>query len=265
MSYTIIIPARLASTRLPNKALALIGDKAMIVHVALAARRSGATRVVVATDSERIVQVLDNAGIESVMTDATHETGTDRLAQASDLLGLADEDLVVNWQGDEPLLPPEVADQVASRLVQSPDNAMATAVYPIRNAADFANPNVVKALLDAKNNAIAFSRAPIPWHRDSPGGWNNESADTQAWHHLGIYAYRVSFLRSFVKLVPAPIEQRESLEQLRALWHGHQIGAVLLDSAPPPGIDTEQDLDRARESLAQGIAGTVQNTKNTLN
>lgn len=265
MNYTIIIPARLASSRLPNKALATIGDKAMIVHVALAARRSLASRVVVATDSGRIVNVLDEAGIESVMTDTNHPTGTDRLAQASDILGLTDEEIVVNWQGDEPLMPPDVADQVARRLVQTPGNAMATAVHPIRNAQDFANPNVVKALLDANNNAIAFSRAPIPWCRDSPCGWSDDSTQSQAWHHLGIYAYRVSFLRSFVQMDPAPIERLESLEQLRALWNGFQIGAILLDHAPPPGIDTEADLARARESLAQGTAGTVQNTKNTLN
>ena len=265
MNYTIIIPARLASTRLPNKALALIGDKAMIVHVALAARQSAATRVVVATDSEQIVEVLTDAGIESVMTDSGHPTGTDRLAQASNILGLDDDDCVVNWQGDEPLMPASVADQVAQRLLQTPGNAMATAVHPIRDARDFANPNVVKAVLDRNDNAIAFSRAPIPWHRDSPCGWSDDSPHFHAWHHLGIYAYRVSFLRSYVDLTPAPIELAESLEQLRALWHGFQIGVIRLDHAPPPGIDTEEDLARARESLTQETAGTVQNAKNTLN
>lgn len=247
MSFTIIIPARMKSTRLPDKPLKDILGKHMIVRVAQAAARTRADRIVVATDHEAILEACRANGVEAVMTRADHATGTDRLAEAARLIGLAPEDIVVNLQGDEPLMPPEVVNDAAELLASRPECAISTAAHTIHSIEDFLNPNVVKVELDGRGNALTFSRAPIPWPRDAfredrsrlPEGF-------RPLHHLGLYAYRASFLEKFPNLPPAPIERTESLEQLRALWNGERIAVLVLDEALPAGVDTEEDLERVR-------------------
>ena len=250
MSFTVLIPARLASSRLPNKPLADIAGLPMVVRVALQARQSAASRVVVAADSSAIVQACEAHGIEAVLTHADHPSGSDRLAQACELLGLHGDDLVVNVQGDEPLIDPALIDAVAQVLASAPGASVGTAAHPIATREDYLNPNVVKVVCNAQGLAHYFSRAPIPFHRDQP--------DTQWWaadssfaplRHVGIYAYKAGFLRSFPQLTPAPTEQVESLEQLRALWHGHQIAVHITPHAPGAGVDTPEDLARVRALL----------------
>lgn len=248
MSFTIIIPARMKSTRLPNKPLKDILGSPMIVRVAEAARRTHAARIVVATDHPDILEACKAHGVEAVMTREDHTTGTDRLAEAARLIGLGPDEIVVNLQGDEPLMPEAVVNDVADLLASRPECAIATAAHTIHSVEDFFNPNVVKVELDGRGNALTFSRAPIPWPRDAfredrsrlPEGF-------QPLHHLGLYAYRVSFLEKFPQLPPAPIERTESLEQLRALWNGDRIAVLVLDEALPAGVDTEEDLERVRE------------------
>ncbi len=244
MAFTVLIPARLASTRLPNKPLADIAGLPMIVRVARQAQRSGAQRVVVACDSPQIVQVCQAHAIEAVLTKADHPSGSDRLAQACDLLGLADSQIVVNVQGDEPMIDPLLISQVAQCLTDNPLCSMGTAAHAIASEADMANPNVVKVVLDARSNALYFSRSLIPYNRD-------QHVDApQPLRHVGIYSYRVGFLRQFPQLPQAPIEVSESLEQLRALWHGHRIAVYVTLHAPGPGVDTPEDLERVRQLLA---------------
>jgi len=248
--FVVIVPARLASTRLPRKALADLGGLPMVVRVARRAALSGATRVVVATDCDEVLDACRRFDVEAVLTRADHPTGTDRLAEAADALQLADEAIVANVQGDEPLLPPEVVTRVADLLARRPDCAMATAAHRLADAAEFFSPNVVKVVADAGGRALLFSRAPIPWARDAfaasrerlPGG-------LPAWRHVGLYAYRAGFLRRFPTLPRAPIEEQESLEQLRALWHGFGIAVLPLDEPLPPGVDTPSDLDTVRALL----------------
>lgn len=252
MNFTVLIPARLASTRLPNKPLADLGGAPMIVRVAQRAMQSTASRTVVATDSSGIIEKCRAFGISAVLTRADHPSGSDRLAEACNVLGLADEDIVVNLQGDEPFMDPALIDAVAGLLDERPDCAMSTAAYPIDQLADFLNPNVVKVVLDARRNALYFSRAPIPAARDFAGKawWENGQDDdkrTRPLRHIGIYAYRVGFLRQFPKLPQAPLERLESLEQLRALWHGHRIAVHITEGAPVVGVDTPEDLERARK------------------
>lgn len=252
MTFTVLIPARLASSRLPDKPLADLCGKPMIVRVAEAAALAGANRVAVATDAPAVVQAVRAAGFEAVLTRVDHPSGTDRLAEASQHLGLGDDEIVVNLQGDEPLMPPAVCAAVAHALTAQSDLAMSTAAHAIASAAEFSNPNVVKVVCSANDRALYFSRATIPFHRDgSVAGWV-APADARApvLRHVGIYAYRAGFLRRFPQLAPAPLERAESLEQLRALWHGHPIGVVRLDEAPPAGVDTPDDLVRVRALLA---------------
>jgi len=248
--FTVLIPARYASTRLPAKALADIGGRPMVVRVAERALASGAARVVVATDDSRIAAAVAAHGFDAVMTRATHATGTDRLAEAAALLGLAPDEIVVNVQGDEPLLAPALMERVAHLLAQRDDAAMATACHRITDTAEGFNPNVVKVVLDARNYALYFSRATIPWARDAfAGGERVIPAGLPLYRHYGLYAYRVSFLQAFPRLAPAPIESFEALEQLRALWHGHRIVVEIADGTPAPGVDTEDDLARVRALL----------------
>lgn len=248
--FTVLIPARYASTRLPAKALADINGQPMVVRVAERARTSGAQRVVVATDDPRIAAAVTAHGFDAIMTRATHATGTDRLAEAADLLALAPDEIVVNVQGDEPLLDPALMARVAHLLAERDDAAMATACHRIVDAAEGFNPNVVKVVLDARNYALYFSRATIPWARDAfTGGERAIPADLPLYRHYGLYAYRVSFLQMFPRLAPAPIESFEALEQLRALWHGHRIVVEIAAGTPAPGVDTEDDLARVRELL----------------
>lgn len=248
MHYTVLIPARVASSRLPNKPLADIAGAPMVVRVAQRVRSgvSPEVRIVVAGDSPAIITACHDHGIEAVLTRADHPSGSDRLAEASQLLGLSDADIVVNVQGDEPLIDAALVQAVAAALVAQPDAAMGTAAHAIDNAADFANPNVVKVVLNAKGLALYFSRAPIAWWRDGFASGIHALPQPAPLRHIGIYAYRVGFLRLFPQLAQAPIEVTESLEQLRALWHGYRIAVHVADHAPGPGVDTPEDLERVR-------------------
>lgn len=252
MSFVILIPARMHSTRLPRKPLVDIDGLPMIVRVAERGRAAGADRVVVATDHEEIVRVCKEYDIEVVLTSDSHPTGTDRLAEAVSILGLRDDEIVVNLQGDEPLMPVDVMRDVATLLAEHPDWAMTTAAHTLSSVEDFLNPNVVKVTTDVTGRALTFSRAPMPWPRDHfretktslPAGFT-------ALHHLGLYAYRVAFLKAFPTLAQAPLEKFESLEQLRALYYGYEIGVLTLDAALPAGVDTEDDLERVRKVFAE--------------
>lgn len=252
MSFTVLIPARLASLRLPNKPLADIQGAPMVVRVAQRAMQSQATRTVVAADSTEILEKCAAFGVQAVLTRADHPSGSDRLAEACQQLGLSDDCIVVNVQGDEPLIEPGLIDAVAELLHQRPDCAMSTAAHAIEELADFLNPNVVKVVLDARQTALYFSRAPIPAARDFAGQawWSAGSTLPKPLRHVGIYAYRVGFLRQFPLLPQAPLERLESLEQLRALWHGHKIAVHLTEQAPGPGVDTPEDLERVRALFA---------------
>lgn len=261
--YTILIPARLHSTRLPEKPLADIGGIPMVVRVAQRVQQVQQTatdvapRVVVAADHPRIVQACADFGVQAVLTDSHHPSGSDRLAQACTLLQLPDDSIVVNVQGDEPLIDPQLPQAVAQLLAATPAASMATAAHPLSNWADLCNPNIVKVVCDAQQLALYFSRAPIPWWRD---GYANASTAIEPalcqqpapLRHIGIYAYRVGFLKQFPLLPQAPIEQAESLEQLRALWHGHRIAVHTTPHAPGPGVDTAEDLAAVRALVAAG-------------
>jgi 3-deoxy-manno-octulosonate cytidylyltransferase (CMP-KDO synthetase) len=249
-AFTVLIPARLASTRLPDKPLADIGGKPMVVRVAQQALLSCAARVVVATDSEAIAQACAIHHIDTVITRADHPSGSDRLAEACDRLGLGADEVVVNVQGDEPLIDPALIDAVAALLQRHPHASMSTAAHPIEAAAELRNPNVVKVVTDAQGLALYFSRAPIPWWRDGANAGLAEIGETPPLRHIGIYGYRVRFLKTFPTLAPAPLEQAEALEQLRALWHGHRIAVHIAAQAPGPGVDTAEDLERVRALFA---------------
>ncbi len=253
MSFTALIPARYASTRFPGKPLADIAGKPMVVRVAERAQRAGAARVVVATDDERIRVAVEAHGIVACLTRTDHPTGTDRLAEAARLIGLADDEVVVNVQGDEPLLEPALIRSVAAVLVSHPDAGIATACHPIVDPREAFNSNVVKVVLDAGGYALYFSRATIPWARDAFAATRETvPAGLPLYRHYGLYAYRVSFLRVFPALAPAPIERFEALEQLRALWHGHRIVVQVTAGTPAPGVDTAEDLARVRAIYAGG-------------
>lgn len=253
--FIAIVPARLSSTRLPRKPLADIGGLPMVVRVARRAAASGALRVVVATDSTEIIAACREHGVEALLTSPEHPTGTDRLAEAATELGLDDDAIVVNVQGDEPLMPPQTVAAVAELLNRRPDCSIATAAHPIHDAAEFFSPSVVKVVADASGRALLFSRAPIPWSRDAfaaaPDLRTTElPADLPAWRHVGLYAYRAGFLRRYPALPRAPIETHESLEQLRALWHSIGIAVLPLDAPLPPGVDTPADLELVRQRVA---------------
>jgi 3-deoxy-manno-octulosonate cytidylyltransferase (CMP-KDO synthetase) len=250
--FTVLIPARFASTRLPGKPLADLHGKPMVVRVAERAQRAGARNVVVATDDERIRAAVEAHGVAACLTRADHATGTDRLAEAARLLELPDDAIVVNVQGDEPLLEPALIRAVAELLAAHGDAAIATACHPIADPAEAFNPNVVKVVLDANRYALYFSRATIPWARDAFAADRAAiPAGLPLYRHYGLYAYRVSFLRMFPALAPAPIERFEALEQLRALWHGHRIVVEITEGTPAPGVDTQEDLDRVRALYAR--------------
>ena len=245
-AYTVIVPARLASTRLPNKPLADIHGLPMVVRVAQRAALSNASQVVVAADSIEIVQACQAHGVRAMLTQVDHPSGSDRLAEASALLGLQPHDVVVNVQGDEPLINPELINQVAELLIQRPSASMSTAAHEIHELAEFTNPNVVKVVIDQSQLALYFSRAPIPWWRDGFAKGIQTLPQPAPLRHIGIYAYRVGFLQSFPTLQAAPIETGEALEQLRALWHGHKIAVHITPDVPGPGVDTPEDLERVR-------------------
>jgi len=243
VSFTVIIPARLASTRLPNKPLADIAGLPMIVRVARRASLSGAGQIVVATDAPEVAAACAAHGVRALMTRADHPSGSDRLAEAVEQLGLADDAVVVNVQGDEPLIAPAMIDACAGTLVAQPDCVMATVAHALSEHSEFANPNVVKLVTDKAGRALYFSRAPIAWWRDGAGQPN------QALRHVGLYAYRAGFLRRFPTLAVSPLEQIESLEQLRVLWHGERIAVHVSAEMPGPGVDTPEDLERVRRLI----------------
>lgn len=259
MDYTVLIPARLASSRLPNKPLADIGGVPMVVRVAQRVR-SGvphSTRIVVAADSPSILSACQSHGIDAVLTREDHPSGSDRLAEACQLLALGDDEIVVNVQGDEPLIDPALVRAVADTLRAHPQASMGTAAHPIDSMQDFTNPNVVKVVTDARGLALYFSRAPIAWWRDGFALGLHTLPQPAPLRHIGIYSYRVGFLRQFPLLEQAPIEITEALEQLRAMWHGHQIAVHVTDHAPGPGVDTPEDLDRVRAHFLGHGAATV--------
>ncbi len=241
----IIIPARYASTRLPGKPLLDIAGQPMIARVLECARASGAQRVVVATDDERIRAAVTALGAEVVMTRADHLSGTDRLAEAITLLDLDDDEIVVNLQGDEPLMPALLIRQVAALLVARPAAVMATACHVITRREDFLNPNAVKVVTDSEGHALYFSRAPIPWPRDIMSGAS--TAPIKAFRHIGLYAYRAGFVARYAAWPACPLETSESLEQLRVLWQGEKIAVVEAEEAPAAGVDTPEDLERVRQ------------------
>ena len=252
--FTVLIPARHASTRLPGKPLADIAGKPMVVRVAENARDSGAQRVVIATDDARIVAAAQAHGVEALLTRDDHPTGTDRLAEAAERLGLPPDGIVVNVQGDEPLLAPALIARTAALLAARPDAAIATACHRLHDVEEAFNPNVVKVVLDAQHNALYFSRSTIPWARDAFAAGRPATLphDLPIYRHYGLYAYRVAFLLRFPALPVAPIERVEALEQLRALWHGDRIVVEVTDATPAPGVDTPEDLARVRGLYAAG-------------
>lgn len=251
--FIVIVPARRNSSRLPGKMLADIGGRPMVVRVAQRARLSGARQVVVATDDREIAQAVQSAGIDCRMTSPEHPTGTDRLSEAARLLALGPEEIVVNVQGDEPLIDPAIVAAVAQALAADGEAAIATAAHAIHDPAEVFNPNVVKVVCDAAGRALYFSRAPIPWARDAWGGGERGlPAGLPVLRHVGLYAYRVGFLRRYAALAPSPLEHWEALEQLRALWHGYRIRVLELDQAPAAGVDTQEDLERVRAIFAAG-------------
>ncbi|MGH8667731.1 MAG: 3-deoxy-manno-octulosonate cytidylyltransferase [Burkholderiales bacterium] len=238
MKFHVIIPARYASTRFPGKPLAEIAGKPMVVHVCERAAQSGAAGVHVATDDERIAAAVRQHGHQAVMTRADHPSGTDRLAEAALHLRLEADQIVVNVQGDEPLISPALIAQVAGALGEA---SVSTACHAMHDEASLANPNVVKVVRDASGHALYFSRAQIPYPREPGGRW---------YRHAGIYGYRVGFLKTYAGLTACPLEKTEALEQLRVLWHGYRIAVALSDSEVPPGVDTPQDLEAVRRMLA---------------
>ncbi len=248
--YTVVIPARYASSRLPGKPLQDIAGKPMIRHVWERACSSSAARVVVATDDTRILDACRAFGAEVLMTRADHNSGTDRLAEVAAQLGLAADAIVVNVQGDEPLIPPSVIDQVASNLAAHPEASIATLAEPLQEASSLFNPNVVKVLSDLDGLALTFSRAPLPWARDDFARSRDRlPADVPYRRHIGIYAYRAGFLADFVAWGPCWLENTEALEQLRALWNGRRIHVADAVAPPPAGVDTPEDLERVRQLL----------------
>jgi 3-deoxy-manno-octulosonate cytidylyltransferase (CMP-KDO synthetase) len=253
VSFTVLIPARYASTRLPGKPLSDILGKPMVVRVAERAHASGAERVVITTDDDRIRSAAREHGIDAVLTRSDHPTGTDRLAEAAAQLKLDDRAIVVNVQGDEPLLEPNLIREVAEELRAHADASIATACHLIDDPQEAFSPNVVKVVLDRAGYALYFSRATIPWARDAFAmGRDKLPLGLPLYRHYGLYAYRVGFLRHYPSLTPAPIERFEALEQLRALWHGYRIAVKITAGTPAPGVDTQEDLERVRALYAAG-------------
>ncbi len=246
MTFKVVIPARYASTRLPGKPLLDIAGKPMVVRVAEQANKSGASSVVIATDFEKIIQVAASHQIQAVMTRVDHASGTDRIAEVAQQLNWEDDDIVVNVQGDEPLIDPQLIQEVALTLGHSRHAVMATACHAISDEAAMLNPNIVKVVMDAEGHALYFSRSPIPYPRDEAHKQN-----IKAHRHIGIYAYRVGFLKQYAELSITELEQIESLEQLRVLYHGYKIAVTVTDNAPASGVDTQADLEQVRRIFSQ--------------
>ena len=251
--YTVLIPARLASTRLPNKPLADIAGKPMVVRVAERVKSGlpDEVRVIVAADDESILAACQMHGVQCMLTRQDHVSGSDRLAEACELLNLSNDHIVVNVQGDEPLIDTALVSEVATLLQKHPTASMGTAAHPIHSAEEFHNPNVVKVVCNSAGFALYFSRAPIPWWRDGFSHSTSELPPDRPLRHIGLYSYRVGFLRAFPQLTQAPCEVQEALEQLRALWHGHKIAVHVAPQAPGAGVDTPHDLERVRRIFSE--------------
>jgi len=247
VAFHVVIPARHASTRLPGKPLLPIAGKPMVIRVAEQAAQSGAQQIWIATDHHAIANVVHEHGFKACLTKESHASGTDRIAEVVEQRAWPDDTIVVNVQGDEPLIPPALIRAVAEHLHRHPECAIATACHAIHDESAFRNPNIVKVVLGKNSNALYFSRAPIPWPRDAVAHGQPLPSGLPVLRHIGIYAYRASFLRAYGQLAPTPIEQFEALEQLRALYHGYKIGVFVAEQAPPGGVDTEQDLHAVRE------------------
>ncbi|HOX68843.1 MAG TPA: 3-deoxy-manno-octulosonate cytidylyltransferase [Burkholderiaceae bacterium] len=250
MSFSVLIPARLASTRLPRKPLADIAGLPMVVRVARQAALSSAARVVVAADDAEIVAACEAHGVTAILTRSDHVNGSDRLAEACILLGLDGEAVVVNVQGDEPLIDPALIESCAAALTAAPDCVMSTAAHALTQSGELANPNIVKVVCDRAGRALYFSRAPIPWWRDGSTAGAPAIGPLAPLRHIGIYAYRAAFLRRFPSLPVSPLETVESLEQLRVLWHGERIAVHVSEQPAGIGVDTPEDLQRVRELMA---------------
>ncbi len=253
VAFHVVIPARHASTRLPGKPLLLIAGKPMVVRVAEQAAQSGAQQIWIATDHHAIANTVHEHGFKACMTRDSHASGTDRIAEVVEQRDWPDDTIVVNVQGDEPLIPPGLIRAVAEHLHSHPGCAIATACHAIHDEASMRNPNIVKVVLDINGNALYFSRAPIPYPRDAFALQQPLPVDLPVLRHIGIYAYRAGFLRAYGSLTPIVLEQYEALEQLRALYHGYKIGVVITAQAPPGGVDTEQDLHAARKAYENRI------------
>ncbi|EKP0300600.1 3-deoxy-manno-octulosonate cytidylyltransferase [Aeromonas veronii] len=249
MSFVVVIPARYASTRLPGKPLADIHGKPMVQHVVEKALQSGADRVIVATDDERVQQALLSTGVEVCMTSPAHQSGTERLAEVCRYYGFAADTIIVNVQGDEPLIPPAIIRQVADNLAAA-TAPMATLSVPIQDAEEAFNPNAVKVVTDKDGYALYFSRASIPWDRDCFAKSHEQIGDHYQ-RHIGIYAYRAGFIQRYIDWAPSVLEQVEALEQLRVLWYGEKIHVAQALEAPPVGVDTQADLEKVRAFLAK--------------
>ena len=248
MSFVVIIPARYASTRLPGKPLVDINGKPMVVHVLERARESGAERIIVATDNEEVRAAVQAVGGEVCMTRADHQSGTERLAEVVEKCGFSDETVIVNVQGDEPMIPPAIIRQVADNLAARCDVGMATLAVPIESAEEAFNPNAVKVVMDAQGYALYFSRATIPWDRDRFAA-SRETIGDSFLRHIGIYGYRAGFIRRYVSWQTSPLEQIEMLEQLRVLWYGEKIHVDVASVVPGTGVDTPEDLERVRQAM----------------
>jgi len=246
MHFRVVIPARYASSRLPGKPLADIGGRPMVLHVLERALQAGAESVTVATDDVRVQRVVEAAGYQALLTSPDHQSGTERLVEVAETLDWPDDALVVNVQGDEPLIDPALIREAARQLVLHDDAVMATLAHPIHDHADFVNPNVVKVVPDEAGYALYFSRAPIPWPRDAFSARQPMPHESGALRHIGLYAYRAGFLRIYASLGRSPLERHEMLEQLRVLWHGYRISLGVTPIAPAPGVDTPEDLERVR-------------------
>jgi len=250
LHFHVVIPARHGSSRLPAKPLLDIAGKPMVIHVVEQALLSGAASVTVATDHQEIADQVHAYGFSAVMTRQDHASGTDRIAEVAKFFGWSDDAIVVNVQGDEPLIDPDLIREVAANLEEHPHASIATACHPLHDQVALLNPNVVKVVMDQAGYALYFSRAPIPYPRDAFAANQPLPADAKHYRHIGIYAYRTSFLNTYATLKPANIEQLESLEQLRALWHGYKISVAVTDNAPATGVDTEHDLVKVRQHFA---------------
>lgn len=257
-SFVVVIPARYASVRLPGKPLADIAGKPMVVHVADRGHESGAQEVIVATDDSRVQKAVAQYGHTALMTRSDHASGTDRIAEIASIRDWPDDLIVVNVQGDEPRIPPQLIRSVAEQLVSHRDAAIATVCHRIHSAAEMFDPNAVKVVLDKNGYAAYFSRAPIPYARDAfKVDISRLPEALPVYRHLGLYAYRCSFLKIYSTLSPAAVERFESLEQLRALWHGYRISVAVTDQAPDPGVDTPEDLEKMRGAFLAGTRSPV--------